>query len=45
MYNAENVEVNQSPTAKISPTETNPENTYSHRMAFISSFREDKLNL
>ena len=31
----------QSPTAKISPVETNPENTHSHKMAHISSSRDD----
>ena len=36
----------QSPTAKISPVETNPENTHSHKIAHrISSPRDDKLNL
>ena len=32
----------QSPTTKISPVETNPENTHSHKIAHISSSRDDK---
>ena len=35
----------QSPTAKISPVKTNPENTHSHEIAHISSSRDDKSNL
>ena len=35
----------QSPTAKRSRIETNPENTQSHKMTHISSSRGDKSNL
>ena len=35
----------QSPTAKIIPVETNPENTHSHKIAHISASRYDKSNL
>ena len=35
----------QSSTAKISPVETNPKNTCSHKIAHISSSRDDKLNM
>ena len=32
-------------TTKISPVETNPENIHSHKIARISSSRDDKLKL
>ena len=35
----------QSPTTKVSPVETNPENTNSHKVPHISSSRDDKSNL
>ena len=35
----------KSPTIKISPVVTNPENTHSYKMAHISLPRDDKSNL
>ena len=35
----------QSPTAEFSPVEDNPENTHSHKMAHVSSSRNDKSTL
>ena len=39
------VKVNRQHAAKISPVETNPENTHFHKIAYISSSRDDKSNL